>query len=164
MDEPLIPMDVKGLMMDPMSSVPIVILRHESSAKFLPIWIGVFEANAIALQMEGVELPRPMTHDLATRLIEALGAELVKIVVCGLEEGTFFAEIVLRGAGGEVKVDARPSDAIALALRTGSEILVAESVLEKAKGDERTERLSKEEKVKKWLEDLDPGDLGKYTM
>lgn len=159
-----VPMEVKGLMMDPTSNVPIVILRDPGSSRFLPIWIGVFEANAIALCLEEVEISRPLTHDLAASLVEQLGAEVEKIVVSDLVDSTFYAEIHLRQGDQEVVVDARPSDAIALALRVDAGIEVSQTVLEKAKTDDRTEQLSKDEKIRQWLEELDPDDLGEYTM
>ena len=162
--DPFVPMEIRGLMMDPTSNVPIVILRNEESARFLPIWIGVAEANAIALKLEGVDLPRPMTHDLAIGLIQGLGGTILRVVITDLVDGTFFARIVLQSDGGEEReVDSRPSDAMALALRAGVEILVAEIVLEKAKTDEATERLTDEEKVKRYLEELDEEDI-EYTM
>lgn len=161
-------MEIKGLMMDPVSNVPIVVLRSEKTNQFLPIWIGVFEANSIALQLEEIEPPRPMTHDLVLSLLNALNVRIEKIVVTDLVDGTFYAEIHLRRGGengdGEERVDSRPSDAIALALRAEAPVYVAQAVLEKARADERTEQLSKDEKLRKWLEDLDPDDLGKYTM
>lgn len=159
-----VPMEVKGLMMDPTSNVPIVILRDPQSSRFLPIWIGVFEANAIALCLEEVEISRPLTHDLAVGLVEQLGATVEKVVVSDLEDSTFYAEIHLRRGDEVVVVDSRPSDAIALALRVDAGIEVAQSVLEKAKTDDRTEQLSKDEKIRQWLEELDPDDLGEYTM
>lgn len=160
----LVPMEIRGLMMDPASNVPIVILRDDESARFLPIWIGVAEANAIALRLEGVDLPRPMTHDLAVSLVTAMKGEILRVVVTDLVDGTFFAQVVLGSGGeGEQEVDARPSDALALALRTNAPIFVAEIVLEKAKTDEATERLSDEEKVKQFLEELDEEDI-EYTM
>src|SRR6185436_15479539 len=116
--------EIKGLMLDPSSNIPIVILRDTESQLFLPIWIGVFEANAIALRIEGVEPPRPMTHDLLRLVLEKLGATVEKIVISDLRESTFFALIHLRQGGQSVAVDARPSDAIALALRTEAPIYV----------------------------------------
>jgi hypothetical protein len=151
-------------MMDPVSNVPIVVLRSEKTSQFLPIWIGVFEANSIALQLEEVEPPRPMTHDLAVDLLEALGASIERIVVTDLVDGTFFAEIHLRHKEGSRIVDARPSDALALALRVNAPVYVALAVLEKARADDRTEQLGKDEKLRQWLEDLDPDDLGEYKM
>ena len=157
-------MEIKGLMMDPVSNVPIVVLRNEETNQFLPIWIGVFEANSIALQLEDVEPPRPMTHDLTVGLVEAMEGVIEKIVVTDLVDGTFYAEIHLRRNGQSRTVDSRPSDAIALALRVNAPVYVTLEVLEKARADDRTEQLSKDEKLTQWLEDLDPDDLGEYTM
>lgn len=162
-DDPVL-MEIKGLMMDPVSNVPIVVLRNEETNQFLPIWIGVFEANSIALQLEDVEPPRPMTHDLAVGLLESLEAAIERIVVTDLVDGTFYAEIHLKRNGESRTVDSRPSDAIALALRVDAPVYVAMDVLEKARADDRTEQLSKDEKLRQWLEDLDPDDLGEYTM
>ncbi|MCP4664085.1 MAG: bifunctional nuclease family protein [bacterium] len=163
-NEQLVRMEVKGLMLDPASNVPIVILRNEDGSEFLPIWIGIFEANSIALKLEGVEPPRPMTHDLLAHLLTAVGAVVHRIVICDLEESTFHAQIQLTSADRELAVDARPSDAIALALRVGAPIYVNETVIHKAKAADMANRISDEEKLKKWLEDVDPDDLGKYTM
>lgn len=163
-DESLIPMEVKALMTDPVSHVPIVILRDEDTARFLPIWIGMFEANAIAMKLQDAEAPRPMTHDLTANLLALLGAEMQRAVITDLADSTFYAEIVLERGGDEVVIDSRPSDAIALALRMDAPIFVAESVLEKAKTDENTERLSEDERIRKILEELEPEDLGEYEM
>lgn len=161
----LLPMEVKGLMLDPSSNVPIVILREEGGQEILPIWIGVFEANAIALRLEKVQPPRPMTHDLMAHLVISLGAEVQQIVITDLVESTFHAQVVLKRKGNEdLQVDARPSDAIALALRFEAPIFVSEQVFKKAKAADYMDRLEDEEKLKKWLEEVDPDDLGKYTM
>ena len=160
-----IQMMIKGLILDPSSNVPIVVLRDEGSQIFLPIWIGVFEANAIALQLEGVVSPRPMTHDLLRATLETLGAEILRIVISDLRENTFFAHIDLRHRGEELAIDARPSDAIALALRADAPIFVLRQVLEKAQAvDLLANADNEEEKVRRWLEELDPDDLGKYKM
>ena len=156
--------EIKGLMLDPSSNVPIVILRDIRSQLFLPIWIGVFEANAIALRLEGVEPPRPMTHDLLHSVVEQLGGTVEKIVISDLKESTFFAVIHVRRGADSVIIDARPSDAIALALRTESPIFVLRSVLDKAQAVDLATEASDEEKLKKWLEEISPDDLGKYTM
>lgn len=156
--------EIKGLMLDPSSNVPIVILRDIGSQLFLPIWIGVFEANAIALRIEGVEPPRPMTHDLLRSVLEHLGGKVEKIVISDLRESTFFAVIHIRGHEQGVQVDARPSDAIALALRTDSPIFVLRSVLDKAQAVDLATDANDEEKLKKWLEEISPDDLGKWTM
>lgn len=156
--------EIKGLMLDPSSNVPIVILRDVQSHLFLPIWIGVFEANAIALRIEGVEPPRPMTHDLLRSVLEGLGGQVEKIVISDLKESTFFAVIHVRQNGSIVPIDARPSDAIALALRTDSPIFVLRSVLDKAQAVDLASQVSDEEKLKKWLEEISPDELGKWTM
>lgn len=159
--------EIKGLMLDPSSNVPIVILRDIQSQLFLPIWIGVFEANAIALRLEKVEPPRPMTHDLLRSVVEQLGGTVEKIVISDLKESTFFAVIHVRNAHDQERstaIDARPSDAIALALRTESPIYVLRSVLDKAQAVDLATEASDEEKLKKWLEEISPEDLGKYTM
>ena len=156
--------EIKGLMLDPSSNVPIVILRDTESQLFLPIWIGVFEANAIALRIEGVEPPRPMTHDLLRLILEQLGATVEKIVISDLRDSTFFAVIHLHQKGTPVTVDARPSDAIALALRTNAPIFVLRSVLDKAQAADLATQVNDEEKLKKWLEEISPDELGKWTM
>jgi bifunctional DNase/RNase len=156
--------EIKGLMLDPSSNVPIVILRDIGSQLFLPIWIGVFEANAIALRLEGVEPPRPMTHDLLRSLLEQLGGRVEKIVISDLRESTFFAMIHVHNHDRTVEVDARPSDAIALALRTGSPIFVLRSVLDKAQAVDLAAEATDEDKLKKWLEEISPDELGKWTM
>ncbi len=157
-------MEIKGLMLDPASNVPIVILRDTESQLFLPIWIGVFEANAIALRIEGVEPPRPLTHDLLRQVLDHLGATVEKIVISDLRESTFFAVIHLRQGELAVPVDARPSDAIALALRANAPIFVLRSVLDKAQAADLATEVKDEEKLKKWLEEISPEELGKWTM
>jgi uncharacterized protein len=157
-------MEIKGLMLDPSSNVPIVILKHEASQVFLPIWIGVFEANAIALRIEGVDTPRPMTHDLIRATLEQLGARVEKVVISDLKDNTFYALIHLQRNGESVHVDARPSDAIALALRTEAPIFVTKPVLDKAQAVDLASQISDDEKLRKWLEEVSPEDLGKYEM
>jgi uncharacterized protein len=156
--------EIKGLMLDPSSNVPIVILRDVQSHLFLPIWIGVFEANAIALRIEGVEPPRPMTHDLLRSVLEGLGGQVEKIVISDLKESTFFAVIHVQQSGSVVPIDARPSDAIALALRTNAPIFVLRSVLDKAQAVDLASQVTDEDKLKKWLEEISPDELGKWTM
>jgi len=151
-------------MLDPTSNVPIVILRDEGSQLFLPIWIGVFEANAIALRIEGVQTPRPMTHDLLRLSFDQLGAQIRKIVICDLRENTFYALIHLWHRDQELTIDSRPSDAIALALRAEAPIFVLQSVLEKARAVDLAAELHDDEKLKRWLEEISPEDMGKYTM
>ncbi len=159
----LIPMSIKGLMLDPVSNSPIVVLKDEEEKFFLPIWVGIFEANAIALQLENVTTPRPMTHDLLRNMISELDARVIRVVINDLRDSTFFAQIRVITGERTLELDARPSDAIALALRTEAPIFVAQSVLDQAQtispdGDDQ------DEKVKKWFEQLDNDDLGKYKM
>jgi bifunctional DNase/RNase len=159
-----IEMTIKGLMVDPITNMPIVILRDKDGQKVLPIWVGIFEANAIALQIENVATPRPMTHDLLRNVIHDLNATVQKIVVCDLQENTFYAVIYLTLNGATVAIDARPSDAIALALRTRAPIFVEETVIENAKTFDPVPEKADADKLHKWLESLDPDDLGKYKM
>ena len=159
-----IEMTIKGLMVDPITNMPIVILRDKEGHKVLPIWVGIFEANAIALQFENVATPRPMTHDLLRNVIHDLKADIQKIVVSDLKENTFYALIYVTVAGESVAIDARPSDAIALALRTRAPIFVEESVIENAKSVDPSSDRADADRLHKWLESLDPEDLGKYKM
>jgi len=159
----LVAMSIKGLMLDPVSNSPIVVLKDEDDKFFLPIWVGIFEANAIALQLENVTTPRPMTHDLLRNMIAELNAQVTRIVINDLRDSTFFAQIRLLMGGKTLELDARPSDAIALALRTEAPIFVAQSVLEQAQtitpdGDDQ------DDKMKKWFEGLGPDEMGKYKM
>src|SRR4051795_4879326 len=128
-----IEMTIKGLMVDPITNTPIVILRDKEGQRVLPTWVGIFEANAIALQIENVTTPRPMTHDLLRNVIQDLKATVQKIVVCDLQENTFYALIYLALNGDTLTIDARPSDAIALALRTRAPIFVEDTVIDSAK-------------------------------
>lgn len=159
-----IEMTIKGLMIDPVTNMPIVILKDKGGSRVLPIWVGIFEANAIALQIENISTPRPMTHDLMKNLLGDLNASVEKVVVNDLRENTFYAMIYINRSGELVAVDSRPSDAIALALRTKAPIYVEESVVESAKGIDLTRETTDSEKLQKWLESLNPDDLGKYKM
>ncbi len=159
-----IEMKIKGLMVDPVTNMPIVILKDESENRVLPIWVGIFEANAIALKVEEIETPRPMTHDLLQSLLSAFKAKVAKIVVAELRDNTYFAVIHLRVDGAEVTIDSRPSDAMALALRAGAPIFVEESVLDHAKTAENKQDLSDSERLKKWFENLDADEFSKYQM
>jgi bifunctional DNase/RNase len=158
-----IEMSIKGLMVDPISNMPIVILRDKEGSRTLPIWVGMFEANAIALQIENISTPRPMTHDLLRNVIQDLKAAVEKIVVCDLQDGTFYALIYLRAHGELLAIDSRPSDAIALALRTRAPIFVEETVIDSAKTVDVASDKSDAERLQKYLESLDPDDLG-YKM
>ena len=159
-----IEMTIKGLMIDPITNMPIVILKDKEGDRVLPIWVGVFEANAIALQIENISTPRPMTHDLLRNILSEIEADVQRIVVCELKENTFYAMIYLDREGQTMAVDARPSDAIALALRTKAPIFVEDDVVESAKGLDFSKDKTDSERLQKWLEGLNPDDLGKYKM
>jgi bifunctional DNase/RNase len=159
-----IEMTIKGLMVDPITNMPIIILRDKEGQRVLPIWVGIFEANAIALQIENISTPRPMTHDLLRNVIHDLKASVQKIVVCDLQENTFYALIYLTLNGDTLAVDARPSDAIALALRTRAPIFVEDTVIDNAKPIDFATEGADADRLHKWLESLDPDDLGKYKM
>ena len=171
----MLEMKVKGLTLDPLTNMPIVILKDVEEKKVLPIWVGIFEANAIALEMEQVSTPRPMTHDLLKDIIEGFQAQVSRIVVNELKDNTFYAEIAISINGSEVAIDSRPSDAIALALRVNAPIFVADKVIEEAKSIEFTEQqaaaaekegenMPEGDDWKQWLENLTPEDFGKYEM
>jgi uncharacterized protein len=158
---------IKGLMMDPLTNAPIVVLQEAASDTLLPIWVGIFEANAIALQIEKVDTPRPMTHDLIKGLLNHLDVSVIKIVVTELKDNTFYALIFLNSGGKIITVDSRPSDAIALALRTDSPIFVTDDVISKSNNNSATSLSSERstpEDIKRWLENLNPEDMGKYKM
>src|SRR6188768_3519206 len=160
----LIEMSIKGLMVDPITNTPVVILKDKDGDRVLPIWVGLFEANAIALQIENVATPRPMTHDLLRNIIGDLDGRVDRVVVTDLKDNTFYAIIHLTVRGERVAVDARPSDAIALALRTRSPILVEEAVIDNAKTIDFASERADSDRLQKWLESLDPNELGKYKM
>jgi uncharacterized protein len=159
-----IEMTIKGLMIDPITSTPIIILRDQEGQRVLPIWVGAYEANAIALQIENITTPRPMTHDLLRNVIHDLKAEIRKIVVSDLKENTFYALIHLDVQGEALAIDARPSDAIALALRARAPIFVEDRVIDHAKTIDLAPDRGDAERLQKWLESLDPDDMGKYKM
>jgi uncharacterized protein len=159
-----IEMTIKGLMVDPITNTPIVILRDKEGDRVLPIWVGIFEANAIALQIENVTTPRPMTHDLLRNVIQDLRASVERIVVSDVQDNTYYAMIYLASNGETLAIDARPSDAIALALRTRAPIFVEERVVEHARTVDFSGEKPDSERLQKWLENLDPDDLGKYKM
>ena len=160
----MIEMTIKGLMVDPITNMPIVILKDKQGERVLPIWVGIFEANAIALQIENIATTRPMTHDLLRNIINDLEGHVERVVVSDLKENTFYAIIHLIVRGERVAIDARPSDAIALALRTRSPILVDEAVIDNAKNMDFTAERADSDRLQKWLESLDPDELGKYKM
>ncbi len=157
-------MRIRGLMMDPVTNMPIVILKDNNSDSILPIWVGVYEANAIALEMEKVQTPRPMTHDLIKNVLTGLSVTVKKIVVTELKDDTFYALIWLERNGSTITIDSRPSDALALALRTDAPIFVDEEVLKSSKLSSAISDKVGSEELRKWLENLGEEDLGKYKM
>jgi bifunctional DNase/RNase len=157
-------MRIKGLMLDPITNMPIIILSDLDGQRILPIWVGFFEANAIALQMENVATPRPMTHDLLKNVIAGLNGTVQKILVNNLWDNTFYALIYVETNGETVAIDSRPSDAIALALRMKSPIFVEEEVIKKAKSIEYSHEATDQESLQRWLENLRPEEMGKYKM
>ncbi|MGH7277567.1 MAG: bifunctional nuclease family protein [Candidatus Rokuibacteriota bacterium] len=161
-------MKVRGLALDPVSNMPIIILRDEEDKRSLPIWVGIFEANAIALELEKIATPRPMTHDLIKNILETIEARVLKVVVTDLKENTFFAVLHLQMGEAEFTVDSRPSDAIALALRVAAPIYVDEEVVRKAKTLEVTKegapvKADDPERLREWLENIKPEDFGKFN-
>ncbi|MEQ1759895.1 MAG: bifunctional nuclease family protein [Vicinamibacterales bacterium] len=160
----LIEVVIKGLTLDPITNSPIVILKDTGSERVLPIWINPFEASAISMQIENVTPPRPMTHDLLRTVIADLEGTVTRIVICDLRENLFYATIHLTVRGRSVALDARPSDAIALALRAAAPILVEEAVLDSAKTTDLSSERADTDRLQHWLESLDPDELGKYKM
>jgi bifunctional DNase/RNase len=159
-----IEMKIKGLVVDPISKMPIVVLEDLNSERILPIWIGVFEANAIALKIEDISTPRPMTHDLVKNFLDKLNISVEKVVVNDVRDNTFYALIYCRYNDQVITIDSRPSDAIALSLRVEAPIFVEEDVVKKAHSLKFDENLEGSEKLKKWLENLKPENFGKYKM
>jgi bifunctional DNase/RNase len=157
-------MKIKGLMLDPVSQMPIIILKNADGDSVLPIWVGIFEANAIAMQLESVVSPRPMTHDLLKNVIEGLQAQISKVVINDLKDNTFFASIFLTRNGDDLCIDSRPSDAMALALRAEAPIFVEQKVLEKSASPDAGGDSAETERLRKWLETVEPEELGKYEM
>ncbi|HJQ99345.1 MAG TPA: bifunctional nuclease family protein [Candidatus Polarisedimenticolaceae bacterium] len=157
-------MKIKGLMWDPVSRMPIVVLKTQKGEDLLPIFVGLFEANAIAQQLEHSVSPRPMTHDLLGNLIEALRAKVNRVVITDLKDNTFFALIHLERNGEPVAIDARPSDAMALALRVNVPIFVEETVLERSSASGEEGQVDEAERLRRWLENVDPEELGRYEM
>ena len=156
-------MKIRGLMMDPVTNMPIVILKDVNGTAILPIWVGIYEANAIALEIEKVNTPRPMTHDLIKNVLLGLSAGVQKVVVNDLREDTFFALIWVERDGQLICIDSRPSDALAVALRLDCPIFVDEEVLKSSKIANATEKVTNGE-LRKWLENLGDEDMGRYKM
>ncbi len=157
-------MKIRGLMMDPVTNMPIVILKDVNGAAVLPIWVGIYEANAIALEIEKVSTPRPMTHDLIKNLLTGLETHVHRVVVSDLRDDTFYAVIWLERDGQVISIDSRPSDALALALRVDCPIFVEDQVLKSSKiSSAVTDKVSNDE-LRKWLENLNDDDIGRYKM
>jgi bifunctional DNase/RNase len=157
-------MKIRGLMMDPVTNMPIVILKDVNGNTVLPIWVGIYEANAIALEIEKVSTPRPMTHDLIKTLLLGLETQVRKVVVSELRDDTFYALIWLEKDGELITVDSRPSDALALALRLDCPIFVDDGVLKSSKmASTMSDRVNNDE-LRRWLEGLNDEDLGRYKM
>jgi uncharacterized protein len=157
-------MKIRGLMMDPATNMPIVILKDASGPTVLPIWVGIYEANAIALEIEKVSTPRPMTHDLIKNLLVGLEALVRKVVVSELKDDTFYAVIWLEREGQMISIDSRPSDALALALRVDCPIYVEDEVLKNSKVAGTTADKFQSEELRRWLENLGDEDMGRYKM
>ncbi len=157
-------MKIRGLMMDPVTNMPIVILKDVNGTAVLPIWVGIYEANAIALEIEKVTTPRPMTHDLIKNVLLGLETRVSKVVVNDLRDDTFFAVISLERDGQMISIDSRPSDALALALRVDCPIYVEEEVLKNSKVANAASDKVDNEELRKWLENQSDEDLGRYKM
>src|SRR5713226_8542622 len=157
-------MKIRGLMMDPVTNMPIVVLKDVQGQAILPIWVGIYEANAIALEIEKVQTPRPMTHDLLKNVLLGLNVQVEKVVVSDLRDDTFYALIWMRRDGTRMSIDSRPSDALALALRDDCPIFVEEEVLKSSKISSAVTERSSSEELRKWLEGLSDEDLGRYKM
>jgi len=157
-------MKIRGLMMDPATNMPIVILKDASGPTVLPIWVGIYEANAIALEIEKVSTPRPMTHDLIKNLLAGLETMVRKVVVSELKDDTFYALIWLEREGQMISIDSRPSDALALALRVDCPIYVEDEVLKNSKVAGAASDKFQSEELRRWLENLGDEDMGRYKM
>jgi bifunctional DNase/RNase len=160
----MIKMIVQGLTIDPGTNSPVLVLKNPEGEETLPIWIGLLEATAIASELEKVSFSRPMTHDLLRNTIELLGYSVSKIEITELKENTFYAMLHLMGPSGDLTMDSRPSDAIALALRSSAPIFVADQVLERSGVSGKGESEDAEEQWKEMLERMSPEDFGKYKM
>jgi bifunctional DNase/RNase len=154
---------IRGLMMDPVTNMPMIVLKDVAGDSVLPIWVGIFEANAIALEIEKSATPRPMTHDLLRNALRAFEAHVTRVVVSDLREDTFFAVIWIERHGEVMTLDARPSDALALAMRSDCPIFVSRAVMESARNQQKGRDVNSEE-LRRWLESLGDDDMGRYKM
>lgn len=157
-------MKIRGLMMDPVTNMPIVVLKDPASDAVLPIWVGIYEANAIALEIEKVATPRPMTHDLIKNVLTGLETKVHKVVVTELRDDTFFAVIWMERNGSVISVDSRPSDALAVAMRLDCPIFVEDEVLKSSKLAATVSDKVSNEELRKMLENMNDEDFGRYKM
>ncbi len=167
-------MEVAGVTVDPATKAPILVLRDEEMGRTVPIWIGIFEATAILSRLERVTPPRPMTHDLLKNVLESLGGRLEKVIIHDLRDNTYIAKLIIEVGDKLIEIDSRPSDAVALALRTESPVYMEEEIIEKSKvsverveGEFEGKEGESEEDKERWkkiLEDMNPEDFGKYKM
>jgi uncharacterized protein len=159
-----IKMMVKNLALDPVTNMPIIILKNDTGDLVVPIWVGVFEANAIVLELEKIPTPRPLTHDLVKEIILQLQAAITRIFIHDLRDGIYFATLEIVIGDRTISIDARPSDAIALALRFDAPVFVHEDVIERSRAAEYGRDQEESERIKDWLKSLKPEDFGKYSM
>jgi uncharacterized protein len=155
---------IRGLMMDPVTSMPMIVLKDIAGDAVLPIWVGIFEANAIALEIEKNTTPRPMTHDLIRNILRGFDTHVTRVVISDLRDDTFYAVIWMDRGGETLAIDARPSDALALAMRADCPIFVARTVLDHAKANNAGRDAGNSDELRRWLENLNDDDLGKYKM
>ncbi|MGB6198925.1 MAG: bifunctional nuclease family protein [Candidatus Acidiferrales bacterium] len=157
-------MKIRGLMMDPVTNMPIVVLKDAHGSAVLPVWVGIYEANAIALEIEKVQTPRPMTHDLLRNVLLGLNVRVQKVVVNDLRDDTFYALIWIEREGRMMSIDSRPSDALALALRVDCPIFVEDEVLKSSRAASPVNEKTTSEELRRWLDSLSDEDLGRYKM
>jgi uncharacterized protein len=157
-------MKIRGLMMDPVTNMPIVVLKDAHGSSVLPVWVGIYEANAIALEIEKVQTPRPMTHDLLRNVLLGLNVRVQKVVVNDLRDDTFYALIWIERDGRTMSIDSRPSDALALALRVDCPIFVEDEVLKSSRAASPVNEKTNSEELRRWLDNLSDEDLGRYKM
>jgi len=160
----LVEMRVQGLMLDPITTMPLLVLRDPQTDVKLPIWVAVFEANAIATELERVPSPRPMTHDLLRNVLRELGGTLTKVSITELQDNIFYAMLTIETKDAVIEVDSRPSDAIALALRCGASIFATQEVIDAAQTIDLTQGHKDSEKIRQWLHSLGSGELGEYEI
>jgi len=163
--EKFVEVNVIGLIMDQISKSPVMVLKPLNDKKVIPIWIGLNEANAIALELENVSSPRPMTHDLMKSIMANLQAVLAKVIITDIVENTYYAELIIEKDGEQRTIDCRPSDAVALALKNRAKIYVSKQVLDTSVlADVFSNFLSSEEKIENWFDSLSADDFGEIEQ